>query len=316
LLGEATVLVARDEEREGALVGACACTWMPVHVNGAVVRLPYLAGLRLAPAYRHRAHLIREGFRALDEAAGFGSAPFAFTSLARDNQQARRLLEAGLAGFPHYAPLAELETFVLPASGQPTGRMEPACPSDVPELVGLINERRSASQLSPHLSEEWLAGGPRNLRVDDFLVRREGGGLQACVALWDQRAFKQARIHGYRPPLNLLRGPWNLVSSLRRGITLPAPGTCLEACFLAFANWRDESPEAAASDITEALAWANERGIRAGMLGLPAGSPLGACLQRGRAPWIYGTCIEAVRWPEAPKVTLEPWPIHPEIALL
>lgn len=317
LLGEATVMVAREDGELGSLIGSCACTWMPVHVNGEARSIPYLGGLRLSSAYRNHPHLIRQGFQALDEVAGFGHAtPLAFTSLASDNHRARRLLEAGLPNFPQYTPMAELETWVLPAVGKLTGRLEPVIPDDIPELVHLINHTGRASQFSPHLTEEWLARGPGGLRAEDFLVRREGGVIQACLALWDQRAYKQVRVHGYRPPLNVLRTPWNLLAMMRRGVRLPAPGSRLEACFLAFSAFRTDDWEQAAADVNEALAWAARREVQAALLGLPVGHPLSTKLRKGRAPWVYRTCIEGVRWSEAPQVVLDQRPVHPEIALL
>jgi hypothetical protein len=317
LLGETTVMVAREGGGNGPLIGACACTWMPVHLNGEVRRMPYLGGLRVASAFRHRPHLIREGFRALAEVGGFAAeTALAFTSLARENHRARRLLERGLPGLPRYTPLGELETWVLPARGEPTGRLHAATASDLPDLIALINETGRASHLSPQVTERWLAGEPGGLRVADFLVRREGAVLETCVALWDQRSFKQVRVHGYRAPLNLLRVPWNLWSAVRGGVKLPAPKGRLEAAYLAFASFRSDDWEAAALDITDALAWAAQRGVEAALLGLPSGHPLGSRLRRGRTPWTYPTCIEAVRWPEATPLVLDARPVHPEIALL
>lgn len=317
LLGEATVMVAREVGGDGPLIGACTCTWMPVHINGEVRRIPYLGGLRVASAFRNRPHLIKEGFRALAEIGRFEvGTPLAFTSLASDNHQARRLLEKGLPGFPQYRPLGELETWVLPARGKPTGRLETAIPSDLPELVELINEMGRASNFSPHMTEAWLAGEPGGLRVADFLLRRQEGVIHSCVALWDQRAYKQVRLHGYRAPLNFLRVPWNLWSAVRGGVRLPAPGDRLEACFLAFASFRPGDLENASLDITEALARASQRGVRAALLGLPVAHPLGLRLRKGRAPWIYHTCIDGVRWPEATPLIPDARPVHPEIALL
>jgi len=317
LLGKATVMVAREEGDNGPLIGSCTCTWMPVHVNGEVRNIPYLGGLRLASAYRNHPHLIRQGFRALDEMAGFGhGTPLAFTSLASENHRARRLLEKGLPAFPQYTPMAELDTWVLPTVGKVVGRLEPAVSGDIPELVKLINQTGSASQFSPHLTEEWLASSPGGLRVEDFLIRQEGGVIQACLALWDQRAYKQVRVHGYRAPLNVLRTPWNMLATVRRGVRLPAPGSRLEACFLAFTAFQPDDWEEAAADVEEALAWAARRKVDAALLGLPAGHPMSTKLRKGRAPWIYRTCIEGVRWSDAPQVVLDLRPVHPEIALL
>lgn len=317
LLGEATVMVARAEAGDGPLIGSCTCTWMPLHVNGEVRRIPYLGGLRLASAFRNRPHLLRQGFRALDDLAGFRpSTPLAFTSLASANQRARRLLETGLPGFPHYTPMAEVDTWVLPATGKSLGRLEPAKASDIPELIQVINATGRTSQFAPHLTEEWLTSGPGSLRVEDFLVRRESGEIQACMALWDQRAYKQVRIHGYRPPLNTLRTPWNVWSAVRRGVRLPPPGDRLDACFLAFASFRAADWEEAAADVQEALAWAARRGSTVALLGLPIRHPLGRWLRKGRAPWTYRTCIEAVRWPTAVPFFPDGRPVHPEIALL
>ncbi|HET9552787.1 MAG TPA: hypothetical protein VFP50_07455, partial [Anaeromyxobacteraceae bacterium] len=102
------VVVARapDGRVEGLASRSVRTAW----VNGRPARLGYLGQLRAGAGGRGRVRLLRHGFRLLDAARRPDELPFDLTSIVSDNLPARRLLEAGLPGFPTYRPLGELVT--------------------------------------------------------------------------------------------------------------------------------------------------------------------------------------------------------------
>lgn len=114
-------------EREGVLL-ATAMTW--AWPDGS----RYLAGLRFSEAMNGRPGREHwtQGYRdVLQDCA------FAWTSIGRDNQTARRLLERGASWLPVYLPRMELTTCFLPLRGG--GGITPASELQARGLVPLTH---------------------------------------------------------------------------------------------------------------------------------------------------------------------------------
>ncbi len=320
LMGEGAAVVAREAEPPGRLVGMYSHAWLPVYVNGRPERVGYLGGLRVASAFRHRLRVLRHGFESVRVLVREeGGLPWRFTSIPGENAPARRLLEAGLAGMPRYRPVGELVTLALPAAlGRDRGRWRPARREDVPALAAFHKRQAAAWQFAPVLDEAWLGGldGRSGLRLEDFLLYREGGEIAACLAVWDQRAFKHTLVHGYRPPLNWLRPAWNLWAALSGRPRLPSPGARLEEVYLAFAALPDRRPGLAMELLGEALTRVRARGGALGILALASEHPLLTEVQRRFHAPAYRTWIETVNWPEDPPPNLAAGACQPEAALL
>lgn len=314
--GPATFM-AREEN--GTLVGTFALETFPVHVNGQIENVGYLSGLRVRPAYRHKVRVLKGGFASLSTLApASGTVPYYFTSLAHDNQPARRLLEARLPGMPVYQPEGGMETFVLRAGGRRRGRLRPAELRDIPALVGFYNAQSVRYQFSPVLSEKMVSEpkGHRGLKLSDFLLLKDGSRLRGVLAVWDRRVEKQTVVKGYRFPLNRLRPMVNAWSALRGAPALPAPGQSVDQVFLAFAALDSLTTTMAEQVIEEALAHAKDRGASVAILGLSPFHPLARSRFLRRHSRVYRTVIETVAWPDAPRLALNGLPVQPEVALL
>ena len=232
LMGEAMSILAETQTSPPEPVGMCRLARLPVHVNGVPAEAGYLAGLRVLPRFRHRLTILRDGFATLRE-LGLPAEPLpaCFTSVGAGNAPARRILEATLPQMPAYCPLGSMHTLSFASSrGRPGKLLRAATAADIPALASFFNRQASAWQFAPCLSEEWLTalGPEQGLSIGDFLLFEDATGLRACIALWDQRAFKQTRIAGYRAPLDVLRPLWNLFARLGRRVVLPAAGAQLD----------------------------------------------------------------------------------------
>ena len=319
LMGESHAVIARRGRPPHEAVGMYTHVWLPVHLNGRHASAGYLGGLRVNRAHRHRIRVLRDGYASIPRLFP-GAGACRFTSIARDNAPARRLLEAGLHGLPRYQPVGELVTLALPANRR--GRrlppqLEAARPDDIPALAETFNEAAAAWQFAPRLAQDWLEGldGRNGLALEDFLLLKKEGRILASLALWDQRAFKQTRVGGYRFPLGLARPFWNLWAALSGRIALPKPGRCLEEIYLAFAHLPQDAATARAV-VAEALQRVGARGGRVGLLGLSATHPLLPVLRREFPTQAYCTVIETVHWPDDPAPCLDGRPPQPEAALL
>ena len=137
-----------------------------------------------------------------------------------------------------------------------------------------------------------------NLKAADFCIVRAGGRIKAGGALWDQRAFKQTKIHSYAPWLARARPAINLASRLIGTTRLPAAGSTLAHAFLSPFMLAPNEPDALAELVVKAGARASERGIEFLTLGLAANDPRLTMLRRRFRRREYRSRIYVVRWPE------------------
>ncbi|MCI5145719.1 MAG: hypothetical protein D3923_09350, partial [Candidatus Electrothrix sp. AR3] len=115
LMGPSVAVIALEENSQ-ATVGMYTCSLLPVHLNGSTERIHYLGGLRVHPQYRFKLSILKNGFTSIEpliSCIGEKMLPFQFTSIAKKNTQAKRLLEARLKGMPIYTPVGELTTLAI-----------------------------------------------------------------------------------------------------------------------------------------------------------------------------------------------------------
>jgi len=241
------VVVGRDLDT-GDLAGVATRTVKPVFVNGEPRDIGYLSDLRLLPAYRGRT-LVARGYRLLRELHRDGRTDLYYTVIAAENTPALRTLAARRAGLPAYR---DLGLFLSPAvnltrrkpsvdAGVEIARGEPALLADI---VACLNEHGRAKQFAPvYRREDFGAGGwLRDFRVEDFYVALRRGRVVGTIGRWDQGAFKQTRVVGYRGSLRVLRPFYNLGAPLFALPRFPRPGGQLSSFYAAFIAVEDNDP--------------------------------------------------------------------------
>ena len=318
LMGESVAVLARRSDPPHDVVGMYSMAARKAHVNGRPSQAGYLGALRVNPGYRHKLRILKNGFASARVLSGVGTLPL-FTSLASENHAARRLLEANLRGMPRYTPIGELESLgISTAHGKNTGLLRAAQAKDIPALVEFFNRHAAAYQFSPVLEEQWLKSlsGDIGLALGDFLLLEDGTTLRGCIAIWDQRAFKQVVPRGYRFPLNFLRAPYNLYARLAGHLALPRIGRQLEQVFLSFLALDSQAKDSLEQVIREGLFHARKKGAKAGVLGLSVENPLYRRVKEKFHASVYRTCIETISWPDSPALHLDKRPPQPEIGLL
>ncbi len=325
LFGQRKTIISHKSDSAGATVGMCSYTELSAHINGSRSAACYLGELRVLPEFRHKPAVVKNGFRSVEKFAGtLTDKAYWFTSIASENIVARRFLEANLKGMPIYCPVGELVTMALSTrtAGQSV-EMFPAVEEDVPALVAFYNRQARQYQYSPVLSENWLLNLNRGsgLRLKDFYLLKVQGSIRACFAIWDQRQFKQAVVHGYRFPLNIMRLPYNLFSRLTGRVGLPGIGDCINYVFIAFLAVSKGMQSEYCRIITTALKLARLARAEIAMLGLSTNNPNLNLLDSFHKQ-TYRSQVESVSWPDQystrgrPGLFSEQAVIQPEIALL
>ncbi|MFZ2268289.1 MAG: hypothetical protein WAV95_11995 [Azonexus sp.] len=294
--------------REGNTpVGMYNCAEQPVHVDGQPGETSYLGALRVAPAYRHRLRVLRDGYASIRRLSPQPAADLWYTAVASENRPARRLLEAGLRGMPHYEPLNELVTLALPSGrGRRHGFWQAVTEDRLDGLCRFYNEQARAWQFSPALTPEIACRSGAGFHV----VERDGA-IVASMALWNQQAYKQVVACAYRWPLGPLLPAYNLYARCAGRLPLPPVGRPLDQSALAFFAVAPVLADAVPELIEDALARCPTAALS---FALHAGHPWLAGLLRHFRPATYRSWIYAVSF--AAPASLDGRPAQPEAAVL
>jgi hypothetical protein len=298
-------IIAREE---GRVVCAGFCSIRRNFVNGAPRQVGYLGGLRLCSSNAGRFDILRRGYDFFRTLQSDSPADFYFTSIASDNQPARRFLERALPGMPAYEFIGEFVTLLIPS------RFRSLAQAPVPsadELITLLNHHGSRHQFAPC----WSSG---ELRTGDFRFVQQRGEIVACAALWDQRAFKQTVVRGYAPELALVRPALNLAARITGGPRLPAVGQTLANAFVSHLSVAPDEPDALINLLAELRALGAQRRIELLTLGFASNDPHLNTVRRNFRSREYRSRLYVVRWPKIgrPASDLDARVLAPEVALL
>jgi len=315
-------IVAYDNERL-ACVGSCAIRQR--FVNGQPRRVGYLGSLRMDQRYAGRFDILRRGYQLFHELQTADPAEFYFTSIASDNERARRFLERGAACMPLYEFVGELVTLLIPTN---RGAMnirngEEGTVSDDPasldQLVAFLNSSNQQHQFAPCWSAEELRSLQNlGLRASDFCAVRKEGNWIACGAVWDQRAFKQTVIRGYAPWLRIARPILNGINRICGGPRLPMIGVTLSNAFASHVAFASDQLTEFGEVTNRILCTARERGIELLIVGFAAKDPRLTAARKMSRPREYRSRLYVVRWPGVGRAAaeLDGRSIATEVALL
>ncbi len=324
--GDEYQLILGYDEPGRRVLGAGARFELDAYINGQPQRIGYLGELRVAGGLRQRRKLLLAGYDALRRQHETGSARIYLTTIIETNTAARRLLEAGLGGMPTYRPLESMVTFTIPAKRGAARKRSPspapvtACEDQLPEIAAKLADHGRHYQFYPVWSESALASGQRcrALSAQDFVLCRKGDRLAGCLALWDQRSFKQTVITGYAERLDRLRPLFNLVAPLLGRPRLPSPGSRLESGFLSHVACDPDDAGTMEAMIRYACRGALQRGLDYVMIAFAERNPLTAMIRDRFSCHSYASVVYAAYWEDGRDTadSLDGRMPHAEVAIL
>lgn len=319
--GDTHHAVVARESATGRVVGVGSRSVRGVWFNGRPARIGYLGMLRRDPKVLGFCHLLRDGFDLLESTRAEDELPLDLTSVIADNRAARRALERGLPGLPHYKPLCEWVTLVLPTSSRRLHdpAIRTADDTDLPAIASCLQAHGRRHQFAPVWTEQDLRCPVRSrgLNVGDFHILIEHGQVRGCAALWDQRAFKQVVVRGYAPPLARWRPLVNVGMKLTGRPLLPPVGAALNMAYLSHTAFVDDDPDTIARLIRVILPHAAARGMDHVIVGVAGDGITLPLLRRHFRPREYRAILYLVTHPSR---TPGEWPdersVHVEVATL
>jgi hypothetical protein len=317
------VIVARHRET-GQIAGMASRSSRERYVNGRASRVGYLGQLRLAASFRRQPDLLAGGFEFCRALHGRDGAAIYLASVVADNVAARRLLEQRRFGWPTFRAVDRLVTLVIPARRARAGRDAiEILRGDRIELAAtaaVLSRNSPRYQFAPRWTAPDLESPDRvrGLTPQDFVVALRRGSVAGCLALWDQRAFKQVVVRGYSPALGRWRRFINLLAPISGIARLPPAGRQLQFAYLSHLAVDDDDPGVVVALVGGALRVARARGLDYVALGLSAAGPLTAPIERAFVHRSYESVLYVVFWPDGASAAdaLDERPSQPEIAVL
>jgi hypothetical protein len=324
-------VVARTQST-GEIAGLVSRSGRDVFVNGTPTRLGYLSQLRVARGDHALRTLIDDGFAFCKTLHDQGDTPAYLVSVVADNDAARRLLvDRRSAAAPRFWPVGEMDTFVIPA--RPLGRHRGES-SDLPERVRI--ERGSSVLVSDiadclrrnlrryQFAPSWSAADlrsnsrTRGLSPEDFVVALDHGRVIGCVALWNQRLFKQVVVRGYHPALRRARPLMNAAARVLGLPRLPPIGEALRFAYLSHIAVDDDRAEVLGELIAMQMARARTADLDYVVAGFPDRHPFQAVVRRTWARRTYRSALYLACWPDGDAFvrSLDDRPAQPEVAVL
>lgn len=282
------------------LVGMGSRSVREIYYNGEVCRIGYLSLLRGKPGWKGLQHWVK-GFQEIGGTHLKNELPFDMSCIVSDNKISKRILERGLKGFPNFQHYADLTTFIISTKSKSrniTSNVCPATAKDTQSLSRCLHNYLSQYQLAPYWNMNRLLerNNNNNLTIDDFLLIRDGGQVSSCLAIWDQRKYKQVVIKGYSKYVSYLRPFLNILLLIMGKPMLPKPPGELELAYLSHLAVKDNNPDTFRSLLDAARSVAAHKGFKYLVLGLTTKHPLYRVMSQYGHHVKYASDIYTVSW--------------------
>lgn len=316
------VLVCRDRQQDGRIVGMASRSVRDVYIEGRPTRVGYLGMLRGVPESRGNIGLAR-GYQYLKRLHADGSVPYYFTTILDENAAAMELLTSARGGLPIYHPFTRLVTYLIPLTGRyrasgPEGIVTRVRREELAEAVGYLNEWNSGHQFAPVYTLPDILGETSLLPAfawENLYICRNGpeDRIRGTLAVWDQESFKQTVVSAYSPKMQAARPLYNLYAAARGTPTLPPTGRSIK---LLYAICASGDAEAFAHLLQQVRAGWHGEGYDYLAVGFNAQHECATYADRLATQRIKST-LYTVHWPEdAVTLPQQDRPVHTEIATL
>jgi len=292
-----TVLILNAEQQ---MLGMGSRAVRDVYINGEKRRLGYLGQLRAEPGRRGYRRLVA-GFKSIERTRTLDEGTYDVTSIIADNKNAIRLLTKGLAKLPQYDHFAQISTFIIPTSNSKTTKnkhIRKAKEDELSKISECLKSYCKKYQFSPVWDIQTISDPKlcRGLSFSDFIVLNDTDKITSCLAIWDQREFKQVVIKGYSGLIRTARPIINLFFRLTKKPLLPKAPATLNLAYLSHFAIEDDNPDIARMLIEEARLDANNRGLDYLVLGLAEGHPLHDFVKAYFPNYTYTSSLYTVHW--------------------
>jgi hypothetical protein len=318
-------MVVRDATTR-QIVGIGARSISRRFVNGQSADVGYLSGLRILEEHRCRGVLAR-GFAFLRRLHADGRTPVYLTTIAEHNRPALNALVGGRAGLPTYHYSGQYHTAAIRLRGVKPVRLctteleiRSGRTADLPAVLEFLHRIGPARQFFPcYVDDDFGSdtGALRGLELADLCLALRDRQLVGVLGGWDQRAFRQMRITGYRGAMRWMRPCYNAWARMRSLPRLPSPGEPVRYLTAAVTAVADDDPGVFRQLLDFLIGARSGRSWEYLLVGMHESDPLMATLREYRAAW-YATNVYLVCWQDgdALRQAIDSRPVYLELGSL
>jgi hypothetical protein len=230
---EWVLVVAIDHDRNDAMAGLTVMSGRDVFISGKVRKVFYSGDTRVDPYYRRRGiatemFQVQKKYKTPDDLLQ--------GLVVKENVapiKAGRTAEKGVFFNDWFSHTIET-SFMFMRKGAPRVpagvEIRLATNADAPLMQAFFDKEAPRRHGYPVYSfEKLIAKDPfyAGLSMSDFALAFKGGQLVGMMAAWNQKAYKQTRIMGFKPLIAAVRPLYNLYSKIFGGFNLPPVGGAL-----------------------------------------------------------------------------------------
>ena len=233
------------------IIGLTSRSIREYHFNGEVHSIGYLGLLRVLKEYQRGFPLIM-GYKFMKQLHQDMRAKFYLTSIMEGNEIARKLLTSGVKGLPRYQEYTRFCTRSIPirskprkAKGLSSFSISKCSVNDKTKLIDFLNEYGKKHQFYPNWTIDTLFHHDHTpgLKESDMLIARQKDKIVGCMAMWDQRAFRQTIVRGYQNGLSKVTWLVNSTARIFGYPQLPRTNAELKSCFISHVAIEGNDPE-------------------------------------------------------------------------
>jgi GNAT superfamily N-acetyltransferase len=234
IIGDEFVLsVADDSERPDVLAGLTVISGRDLYISGQKRRVYYSGDTRVDPFYRRRGiasdmFVMQKQFRTgqdllqgivlKENTAPLDAAKRTANGVLFD-YWISHAIETSFIFTRNISPRIPAGITIRAATSADLGPMQAFFDREAPRRNGYP----AYDFAKMHAGDSYYTG----LRISDYALAMSNGEIVGMLGGWDQKAFKQTRIMGFKPVVALIRPLYNVYAGLFGGFKLPAVGGML-----------------------------------------------------------------------------------------
>jgi GH3 auxin-responsive promoter len=228
--GDKVDVIQCKSVRTGHIVGlSCrAQTWL--NLQGKPTRFGYLADLRGEPSVRGGTLLAR-GIKALQILQDREPIEQHFCVIFEGNREIEKLLTSKRVGLPVFERVTRVLTPAImlgrpkPLIKVPQLHFRIATQADLAAIAEFLQRELAHKNYSPFISLEELESGKfKSIRAENYYLAINQKTIVACVAAWDQSAYRQTHVEAYHGALRLAKPFINIAAGIANAFGMQANG--------------------------------------------------------------------------------------------
>jgi hypothetical protein len=257
------------------------------YINGNPTRVGYFGQGRIAPEYRS-GPTFGASLRLLRQLQKANPVDYSYAIVAASNRVMRQICDRPSAMVPQFRRRGDVSTLaIVPPRAR---RLQPppglvlrrAQRADLADVAGLLQGCYRPLQYAPVWQADDLVHPERcrGLQPEDFWLAMRGKRLVGCLALWDQRAFKQTVVRAMSPLYHLARPLLGAISPWVAVPTIAKIGEVLNQAYVSHTAVESDDPAVWLALVAAVAADARDRGIAYAVLCLGSAHPICALIAR------------------------------------